>query len=82
MTPVIIPHRELPADTLRAMLEEFVTREGCDPEDRKNPVKIHVDQVIRLLDSGHSVIVFDTDAESFTLMPRDQARALCLDADD
>jgi len=82
MTPVIIPHRELPADTLRAMLEEFVTREGYDPEDRRNPVNRHVDQIIRLLDSGHSVMVYDTDAESFTLMAQDQARSLFPDAID
>jgi uncharacterized protein YheU (UPF0270 family) len=76
MTPVIIPHRQLPAGTLQAMLEEFVTREGNDPAERENPTQAHVEQLIRRLDSGRFVIVYDTDAESFTLMARDQAESL------
>ncbi|MFM8443946.1 MAG: YheU family protein [Methylococcus sp.] len=81
MTALIVPHSLLPADTLRAMLEEYVTREGYDPVDQENPVGKHVDQVVQWLDSGRTVIVYDTDAESFSLMDRDQARVLCPDAD-
>ena len=81
MTALIVPHRILPADTLRAMLAEYVTREGYDPADQENPVSKHVDQVAQWLDSGQTVIVYDTDAESFTLMDRDQARVLCPDTD-
>ncbi len=53
-----IPHRQLPAKTLNAVVQEFVTRDGTD----HTPVVDRVEDVIRLLDEGCAELHYDTDS--------------------
>lgn len=71
MTPVIIPHHSLDPDTLSAMLEEFVTRDGTDYGEYDANMPLRVRQVRSQLESGRAVIVFDIDEETFSILPRD-----------
>jgi uncharacterized protein YheU (UPF0270 family) len=71
MTPVIIPHHSLDPDTLSAMLEEFVTRDGTDYGKYDANMPLRVRQVRSQLESGRAVIVFDIDEETFSILPRD-----------
>ena len=67
--PLRIPHHELPRDTLDALIEEFVTRDGTNPADAFHSV----DQVKKLLDAGHVVITFDEESETCTLLRKEEA---------
>ena len=68
--PLRIPHQELSPETLDALIEEFVTRDGTDLTDAPRSV----DQVRRLLDAGHAVIAFDVETESCNILLRDEAK--------
>lgn len=76
MTPLVIPHRGLAPDTLTALLEDFVTRDSTDYGEHDVPVAARVGQVRRQLDAGKAVIVYDAEAESFNIVPSDQAALL------
>lgn len=68
--PLRIPHHELSPDTLDALIEEFVTRDGTDLTEAPRSV----DQVRRLLDAGKAVIAFDEDTESCNILLREDAK--------
>lgn len=67
--PLRIPHRELPPDTLDALIEEFVTRDGTNPAEAFHSVE----QVRKLLDAGQVVITFDEESESCTILATEDA---------
>jgi len=68
---VLIPAELLQADTLTALIEDFVTRDGTDNGD-ETPLETRVQRVRRALDKGEAVIVFDPDSQQCQLqMKRD-----------
>jgi hypothetical protein len=69
---MIIPHRLLSPDTLRGLIEAFVTREGTDYGAWDVPLATKVCQVHQQLDAGTAVIVYDEDTESWTIQPTHQ----------
>lgn len=66
---MIIPPELLEADTLRRLLEDFVTREGTDNGD-DTPLERRVERVRRALAAREAVIVFDPASEQCQLMLR------------
>lgn len=66
---MIIPYQQLQADTLRRLLEDFVTREGTDNGD-DTPLAGRVASVRQALSRGEAVIVFDPLSEQCQLMLR------------
>ena len=74
MTPLIIPHRSLEPETLRAMLEDFVTRDGSDYGEHEVGIGSRVQQVMRALESGKALILYDTDSETFSIAPKEQPK--------
>lgn len=62
--PIVVPHTELAADVLRAVVESFVLREGTDYGEREYSLDEKVARVIRQLERGEAHIVFDPDTES------------------
>jgi uncharacterized protein YheU (UPF0270 family) len=62
--PVVVPHTELDADLLRALIESFVLREGTDYGEREFSLDQKVARVIRQLERGEAQIVFDPGSES------------------
>jgi uncharacterized protein YheU (UPF0270 family) len=71
MTDVIeIPFQQLSAETLQAVLEEFINREGTDYGEIEYRLEEKVTQLHRLLVAGHAAIVFDPLTESCTLIDK------------
>ena len=71
----IVPHDQLAPQTLRALIEEFVTREGAVHGHDDVAVETGIAQVQRQLRSGKVVIVFDHESESCTIIPREAVAA-------
>ena len=67
--PVEVPHRALSPDTLRAVVEAFVLREGTDYGAREFSHDEKVRQVLEGLDRGEVRILFDPATETVTLLP-------------
>jgi uncharacterized protein len=61
---VDVPMAQLAPDTLQALVESFVLREGTDYGVREVPLAAKVAQVIRQLQRGEARIVFDPATES------------------
>lgn len=67
---MLIPHQSLQPDTLRAVIEEFITREGTEYGEQDYSLASKVAQVLQQLERGEVVIVYSELHESCTLMPR------------
>lgn len=61
---VDVPVSELAPETLQALVEAFVLREGTDYGVREVPLDSKVGQVLRQLQRGEARIVFDPITES------------------
>ena len=58
-----IPYQAINAQTLRSMIEEFVTRDGTDYGEQELTLEAKVEQVLGLLKSGQAVIQYDESLE-------------------
>ena len=63
-----VPHESLAASVLRALIEEFVTRDGTDYGESERSLDEKVADVERQLTEGEIVIVFDPETESVNLV--------------
>jgi uncharacterized protein YheU (UPF0270 family) len=68
--PVEIPHTELPAATLRAVVESFVLREGTDYGARDVPFESKIADVMRQLERREAAIVYDPGTDSVDIVVR------------
>ena len=68
--PIVVPHRELTADLLRAVIESFVLREGTDYGEKEYSLDEKVARVVRQLERGEAQIVFDPETESVDIAVR------------
>lgn len=66
---VEVPWDSLPPATLRAVVEEFITREGTDYGVRERTLDEKVADVMRQLQRGEAKIVFDPEASSVNIVP-------------
>ena len=69
-----IPWDALAQDTLNALVEEFVTRDGTDYGEQEIALERKVLQVIQGIKRKEYMIVFDTEAESAQIVTREQWR--------
>ncbi len=69
---MIIPHTELNPDTLRALVEEFITRAGTDYGETEIPLARKVDQVIGQLARREVFIVYSELHETCTIVSRQE----------
>ena len=60
-----IPHTQLSPAALRAVVEEFVTRDGTD----HSPVEGCIQTVLLQLDAGRVELHFDGKTETCTILP-------------
>ncbi|QTF92270.1 YheU family protein [Halomonas sp. BM-2019] len=78
-----VPWRMLPAETLDALLEAFVTRQGYDTTDTGEGMRGWVGELRRQLERGELIIAHDLQTESTEVMTLAQWRAFGRDlADD
>ncbi|WP_104204617.1 YheU family protein [Billgrantia saliphila] len=80
---VEVPHRMLPPETLDALLETFVTRQGYDTTDTGEGMRGWVVELRRQLERGELIIAHDLQTESTEVMTLAQWRSFGRDlADD
>jgi uncharacterized protein YheU (UPF0270 family) len=63
-----IPIDMLHPDTLRSVVENFITREGTDYGAHEVSLEAKIDQVMRQLRSGKAILVFDSEADSCNII--------------
>ncbi len=68
--PLEIPLERIPRETLARMLEEFVTRDWCEPADGEYTLEQKIEQVLRQLRDRRAIIVFDQASETWNIIPR------------
>jgi hypothetical protein len=66
-----VPHTALPADTLRGLIEEFVTRAGTDYGSEEKTLEQKIADVHRQLVRGEAKIVFDPDTDTANIVIAD-----------
>lgn len=71
--PIEVPYDQLPAQTLRAIAEDFCTRDGTDYADQEMPLPARVALLMQQLREGEAVIVFEARSQSLRII---EARAL------
>jgi len=64
-----IPLERITPDTLRNMLEEFVTREWSELADAEHTLDQKIEQVLRQLRDKRARIVFDSTSETWNIIP-------------
>ncbi|WP_227368974.1 YheU family protein [Halomonas sp. M20] len=80
---VEVPHRMLPGETLDALLETFVTRQGYDTTDTGEGMTGWVTELKRQLERSELLVVHDLQTETTEIMTLAQWRAFGRDlADD
>ena len=67
-----IPWQSLQPETLRAVIEEYISREGTDYGSRESSWEAKVEDVYALLRSKKARVVFDPETESCDI--RESAR--------
>ena len=60
-----IPHTQLSSATLRAVVEEFVTRDGTD----HSAVERRIEKVVRQLRAGRVELHFDGETQTCNILP-------------
>ena len=64
-----IPHSQLSDKALRAIIEEFVSREGSEYGPIEFSLEDKVDHVMKQLERGEIVVTFDAASETCNLIP-------------
>lgn len=65
---VEVPYTSLRPDTLRAVVEEFITRAGTDYGQRERTLEEKVADVMRQLRNGEAKIVLDGQTDSVNIV--------------
>jgi uncharacterized protein YheU (UPF0270 family) len=75
---VRIPTERVAGDTLRALLEDFASRDGTDYGVRELSLEEKVANLTRQLGSGELTLVCDLDSEEWDLLNREQVQEIAL----
>jgi uncharacterized protein YheU (UPF0270 family) len=67
--PVEVPYTRLTPEVLRALIEEFVTREGTDYGHRERTIDEKVADVMRQIERGQAKIIFDPESQTANIVP-------------
>ena len=65
---VEVPYARVPADVLRRLIEEFVTREGTDYGAAERTLGEKISRVTRQIRSGDVAIVYDAVSETTNIV--------------
>jgi uncharacterized protein YheU (UPF0270 family) len=65
---VEIPCEQINPDTLRHMIQEFVSRDGADWDQTGCTLDDKVEQVLRQLKTGQAKVVFDLKTQTANLV--------------
>jgi uncharacterized protein YheU (UPF0270 family) len=73
--PIIVAPEDLAPETLRAVIESFVLREGTDYGLHESSLEVKVAQVLAQLRRREAYIVFDPSTESVSVVPAREIKA-------
>ena len=73
-TGIIVPHDRLSAEALQKLIEEFVSRDGTDTGYIKLDLSERAAQVMRQIQKGTSLIVFDEKSQSVNIVSREDLK--------
>lgn len=65
-----VPWERLAPETLRSLVQEFVTRDGADWGEAGGALKEKVAQVMRQLRSRQAMVVFDLKSQTANIVVR------------
>ena len=68
---MLVSHNKLRPETLRALIEEFVTRPGTDTGYVGGTLEDSVDMVMKQLRLGDVFIVYDEETETANIVPKE-----------
>jgi uncharacterized protein YheU (UPF0270 family) len=68
---VVVPLDRINPDTLRKMVEEFVTREWSELADADHTFEDKIEQVLQQLKDEKIKVVFDLTSETCNIVPAD-----------
>ena len=71
---VEVPYTSLHPDTLRAVIEEFITRAGTDYGERERTLEEKIADVMRQLQRGEAKLVFDPGSNTVNIVPATGSR--------
>jgi uncharacterized protein YheU (UPF0270 family) len=72
MALIVVPTDRLSREALDGLIEEFVTREGTDYGEREDTLDVEKkNAVIRQLERGEVIIVFDSESEMANIVPKE-----------
>ena len=69
---MIVPHTELQTETLQALVEEYVSREGTDYGGPEFNLQQKVEQVLHQLEQGQAFIIYSELHESCSIISKDE----------
>ncbi|MDX9873632.1 MAG: YheU family protein [Spongiibacteraceae bacterium] len=68
---LVVPAEQLAPDTLQAVIEAFISREGTDYGEVEVSLATKVAQVRRALEQREVFLMFDPISESCSIVPRE-----------
>ena len=71
MTSLKIPYKELSDEALHGLIENFVTRESTDYGESPVSFESKINQVLKQLQNGKAVIVFDQKSQTCNILRSD-----------
>ncbi|MFT6294142.1 MAG: hypothetical protein ACJATW_000411 [Glaciecola sp.] len=66
-----IPYKELSTETLTAIIEDFVSREGTDYGHEEFSLETKISQVMKSLKIGEAIVTFDAESETCSIARKD-----------
>ncbi len=72
--PVEIDHRALDSETLRALAEDYVSRDGTDYGEVERSLEEKVARLLRQLELGKARIVYESRTESVNIISTEDSR--------
>jgi len=65
---IVVPYSQLPVDTLRALVESFVLREGTEYGARDFTLAEKVAHVLGQLERGKAQVIFEPESQSVDII--------------
>lgn len=72
MPGIEVPYKRLSSSALNGLIEEFVTREGTDYGHADQSFEKKVASVVRQLESGRAVVLYDEETGSCNIVTREE----------
>lgn len=71
----VIPYDSLQPETLMAILEDIVSRDGTDYGDYELSSQQKCQQALAALKSEQAILLFDTESETIKMLPKSELDA-------